>query len=385
MWLIIFGAVFLVAIGSVIYLSTRFVRFAFARRLLKLSLDDAGEKQTGQHTKHRRLLGIGIGFAILAIGFTVLLLTMDWINAIICLIHLALIWLVCDGVNVLIFRLRKTQEKTKLYYAGAAALLITTLVLIAAWHYAHYVYETDYELTTQKDIGQEPLRIAMISDSHIGATFHYEEFAKHMERIEDQNPDVLIIAGDFVDDDTTKEDMERCCEILGDLKLEHGIYFVYGNHDKGYYGSEHRGFSAEDLEAKLRENGVVILQDENVLIDQRYYLIGRKDSSTSKDRLSMQELTKDLSSDIYQIVIDHEPQDYAAQAEAGVDLVLSGHTHGGQFFPITYVGEWTGVNDRTYGYELRDKTNYVVSSGISDWAIKFKTGCIAEYVIIDVN
>ena len=85
------------------------------------------------------------------------------------------------------------------------------------------------------------------------------------------------------------------------------------------------------------------------------------------------------------IVLDHQPHDYDAQTAAGVDLVLSGHTHGGQLFPVNYMGEWTGENDKTYGLEKREHTNFIVTSGISDWAIKFKTGCKSEYVVINIK
>ena len=91
-----------------------------------------------------------------------------------------------------------------------------------------------------------------------------------------------------------------------------------------------------------------------------------------------------LDSNKYSIVLDHQPSDYDAQEAAGVDLVLSGHTHGGQLFPFNYMGYWTGLDDKTYGLEKRTNTNFIVTSGISDWAIKFKTGCKSEYVVIDV-
>jgi predicted MPP superfamily phosphohydrolase len=52
---------------------------------------------------------------------------------------------------------------------------------------------------------------------------------------------------------------------------------------------------------------------------------------------------------------------------------------------MNLVGALTGANDRSYGMEVRDKTTFIVSSGISDWSIKFKTGCFSEYVIIDVT
>ena len=75
------------------------------------------------------------------------------------------------------------------------------------------------------------------------------------EIIEKENPDILLIAGDFVDDGTTKEDMIASCEALGKINIKYGIYFAHGNHDKGYYG-EKRGYSTQDLEMELTKNNV---------------------------------------------------------------------------------------------------------------------------------
>ena len=99
----------------------------------------------------------------------------------------------------------------------------------------------------------------------------------------------------------------------------------------------------------------------------------------------MDELVKKLDTDKYIVVMDHQPHDYDNQEKAGVDMVLSGHTHGGQFFPVNNAGVWIGANDKTYGREKRTDTNFIVTSGISDWALKFKTGCKSEYVVIDVE
>ena len=101
----------------------------------------------------------------------------------------------------------------------------------------------------------------------------------------------------------------------------------------------------------------------------------------------MQELTADLDPDKFSIVLDHQPADYEAQKEAGVDLVLSGHTHGGQLFPLMNIEDTFNLtpDDKIYGYEKRDNTNFIVTSGISDWAIKFKTGCKSEYLLIDIE
>ncbi|MDE6401955.1 MAG: serine/threonine protein phosphatase, partial [Clostridiales bacterium] len=97
------------------------------------------------------------------------------------------------------------------------------------------------------------------------------------------------------------------------------------------------------------------------------------------------ELTKDLDESKFSIVINHQPTDYDNEAKAGVDLVLSGHTHGGQMVPIGLISDLFKMNDRVYGHEKRAATNFIVTSGISDWAIGFKTGCYSEFVVIDVH
>ena len=68
-------------------------------------------------------------------------------------------------------------------------------------------------------------------------------------------------------------------------------------------------------------------------------------------------------------------------------MVLSGHTHGGQLIPLKQIAELTGVggNDKIYGTEHNINSDFIVTSGISDWEISFKTGCFSEYVIIDIN
>ena len=227
------------------------------------------------------------------------------------------------------------------------------------------------------------MKIAMFADAHIGTTFNSKGFEKHLQKIQLQKPDMIIVVGDFVDDDTTRPDMIKSVEALGKIKTTKGIYFVFGNHDKGYYGAKHRDFSAQDLIEILNQNGIKVLRDETVLIDDTFYLIGRKDKS--QGRQSMDELTANLDKSKYILVLDHQPNDYENQIRVGADLVLSGHTHGGQLFPFNYVSEYLKINDKTYGYERRGRTDFIVTSGISDWALRFKTGTKSEYVIIDLE
>lgn len=368
MWLWIMGGLFVGTVLSAFYLAGRFAKFSLIRRV----------------AKERKRVCLAIGFIPVLLIFFAIWITIGSMNAIICVLHLMIIWLLCDGVSRLLEKKRKTDFFR--YYAGAAAIGITVVYLACGWYLANHVWHTGYTLETDKSVGR--LRIVQFADSHVGTTFDGEGFAEHVREMQEENPDIVVITGDYVDDDTTREDMVAACEALGQLKTTYGVYYAFGNHDKGYYGSEFRGYSGDDLIAELQKNNVIVLQDETVLLDDRFYVIGRQDRSEEQkgsSRASMEELTADLDPDKYSIVLDHQPHDYDAQQAAGVDLVLSGHTHGGQLFPINYVGEWTRENEKTYGLYKRGNTKFIVTSGISDWAIKFKTGCKSEYVVIDVK
>lgn len=366
MWLIIFGLTFLFAICGIIYLFTRFQRFYIVRRI-------AGEKKAIQW-----LLAL-IPIAIFGCWFY-----FDRMDAIVAVLSLMFVWLIGDLIGWIIRKTGKRADDENQpgpYYTGIIVIVFTFIYLCTGWYLAHHVFRTVYDLKTDKQILKDPLKVVFFADSHIGTTFDGEGFAKHMETIRAEEPDIVIIAGDYVDDDSVKEDMIRSCRALGDIPASFGVYYVFGNHDKGY--SNHRDFTYEDLKDELHKNGVTVLEDEAVLLNDSFYVIGRKDAS-EKDRKNAAEMVKGLESDKYMIMIDHQPNDYEAEEKSGVDLVLSGHTHGGQMLPVTKVGEWFGINDSTYGYEKRNSTDFIVTSGISDWAMRFKTGTKSEYVVINI-
>ena len=289
--------------------------------------------------------------------------------------HLVIFWIFFE---IVLFFVNK-KKKTPFWLSAALAIPVTIIYMSTAYFLAVHMYKTEYRVETKKDV--EPLRIALISDSHVGACFDGEGFDERIEEIDGQHPDVLVISGDFVDDDTKKKDMVICCEALGNMHTKYGVYYVMGNHDIGY--SEYRDFTFDDLIAELEKNNVHVLLDEVAEIGDDYYIVGRKDKSV--DRKPISELTADLDKSRYIIALDHQPNDYTAEKEAGCDLVLSGHTHGGQMIPIRPLGELFGVNDSTYGKKTRGETTFIVSSGIGSWAVPYKTGTISEYCIIDIE
>ena len=404
MWIVILIVTLAVGMAGLIYLATRFMRFF----------------PTGKWGKHEKWLRPLLGIVALSIVPVAAYLAFGVTNMIVIVIFLAFVWILCDLVAHVARPARQrasrgnkasqvpqelraqekaqepaasqrvrepatAQEKKKkphVYVTGLVAIALTILYLIGGYFQAHHIWEKYYRLGV--DSSKQPLKIAMLADSHMGTTFHADRFAKELKRIEATEPDLLVICGDMIDDDTSYEDMLSSCEALGDFQAEYGVFFCYGNHDRGY-NALGRGYDGDAFAKALTENGVHILEDEVYKLNTDYTLIGRADASVEQmggQRKSMESLLEEVNPDSYTIVLDHQPNDYEEEAKAGVGLVLSGHTHGGQMFPINRIGELIGANDSTYGYERHDRTDFIVTSGIGSWAIQFKTGCRSEFVVV---
>ncbi len=361
MWLIIFGSVILGAVAGLVYLVAAVSRFGGIQAI----------------ADGRKWLGYLLSFVCIGVLFGIVSAAMSTVNGIIVLLHEVLFFLLFGGIMRIVTRV--SGKEFGIYWQGWLSIVCSVIYLAIGWYLLHHVWQKDYRLTTEKPV---QLKIAMFADSHLGTTFDGEGFAEHMKTIEAQNPDIVLLPGDFVDDSTKKADMLRACEAMGKMNVKYGVWYSYGNHDEGYFNG--RDFTAAELEQALRDNGIHILSDEYELVDNSFYVVGRKDSSMG-ERKDMAQLLEGVDTSKYILVLDHEPNDYDNEAASAADLVVSGHTHGGQLFPITYVGVWFGINDRTYGYEQRNGTDFIVTSGISDWEIQFKTGTKSEYVMIDVG
>lgn len=216
MWLGIFAGVFLLALAGAAFLMTRALRFGFSQKLY----------QTNKI--------LGILSSLWPIAFCLPFLAVGTVAFVIAFVHLFVIWALTDLVSFIIRKIRK-QEKRKQYWNGFVALALTAIYLIYGWIMAHTVLETNYTLTTEKSLGQDTLRVVALADLHIGTTLDGEDFMDECARINATNPDLILIGGDFVDDASSREDMVAACAALGTLKSRYGVYFVFGNHDKGYH------------------------------------------------------------------------------------------------------------------------------------------------------
>ncbi len=366
MWLMIFAVSILAGLAGAFYLAGKIERTPLFTEIIHI---------------HSRALIKVMSFVTVVVAAVILCFVFDVTNTVIIFIHVAVFMLLGDFVRFLLVKTGSMPRGS--HAAQICAIALCIVYLCIGWYLMHGLWETDYELTTDKDV--EKIRIAQIADSHVGTGFSGKGFGDRLKKIEEAGPDLLVITGDFVDDSTSKQDMIDACAALGQLKLKYGIYFCFGNHDRGYYSDSHRGYGGDDLVAELEKNGVTVLQDDCVAVGDGYYIIGRHDAGYgTAQRLDMAELVDGLDRTKYIIVLDHQPTDYDGEEAAGVDLVLSGHTHGGQMWPLEYVQPLVSSNDNVRGHERRGNTDFIVTDGISDWAVKFKTGCKSEFNIIDI-
>lgn len=286
---------------------------------------------------------------------------------------------------------RKVQERSKknmwnlIYRSGLVPVLAAAVVLGYGYWNMGNIVETDYTVETQKAIRSEGYRIAMISDLHFGTTMGKEKLKEYCLRIGETAPDMVVLCGDIVDEKTTIGEMQEAFETLSSISSPLGIFYVYGNHDQSHYSSDPY-FTAAELEETIRSNGIQILEDETVQVTEDMAIAGRKDRSSYllDGRVDAGTLLGNTDKDDFLILADHQPVELEENRRAGYDLQISGHTHGGQIWPVGLICDVLGFGEVNYGALKMDSMQVIVSSGIAGWGYPVRTGHHSEYVIVDI-
>ena len=204
-------------------------------------------------------------------------------------------------------------------------------------------------------------------------------------KIEACRPDLLVLTGDIFDEFTEPEELDAFCKLFGELDAPLGKYYVLGNHDLFHHWRE-PSFGRADLERGFAAAGVRILEDTSVLLPCGVRIVGRKDYLyTNGSRFTAAQLMPGGPDDHYTVWLDHEPRDFKNAAAAGADLILSGHTHGGQVWPAGAVG-MVAKNERNYGRKhIADHCDAIVSGGTGTWGYKFRTQGRTEIVCAEIT
>ncbi len=237
-----------------------------------------------------------------------------------------------------------------------------------------------YSIDIKKSAGGlKSLNLAIASDLHLGTINSYEFMYKVGDKLNSMNPDLILLAGDIIDEDLGPVIKYDVGEHLKRLKAKYGVYAVTGNHE--YIGG------ADPAVEYLHKHDINVIRDSVVKIDNAFYIVGREDRSSrqfgGKQRKELSDIMKEVDKSLPVIMMDHQPFNLEQAAQNGVDLQLSGHTHNGQLWPFNYIVE--KVYELAWGYKVIGNTHYYVSCGVGGWGPPIRTGSRPEIINIKLN
>jgi len=253
---------------------------------------------------------------------------------------------------------------------------VLAIVMSAVFVYGYFNYRNIRRVEVNVEINKPitPLRIVAISDLHLGYGIGKAEFDKWVMLINRENPDIVLISGDIIDN--LIKPLEEQHLSFENMKSRYGVFACLGNHE--YIGTPLKISQSLDF---LHHAKVMVLRDTAILFNDEFYLIGRDDRSNSK-RKSIQELLLTLDTTKPLILLDHQPFHLEETAENGIDLQFSGHTHHGQIPPVSWIAK--RIYEISHGYLLKNNSHIYVSSGIGIWGGKFRIGTQSEFVVINL-
>lgn len=302
------------------------------------------------------------------------------------MIYLFLSILIIDIIRILnrIFNffpafITYNYEKTKLIAAGGTLIISLIITLIGFLNACSPVIKK-LDLTISKKVNRfTSLHIAMASDIHLGIIISNSRLEKLVDTINELNPDIVLLAGDIVDEDLAPVIKNNLGETLLKLKSKYGTYAVTGNHE--YIGG------AEAAIKYLAEHNIHVLKDKVVKIDNKFYITGRDDLSSNRygggKRNSLANIIKDIDHRLPVILMDHQPFNLPEATENKVDLQFSGHTHHGQLWPFNFIT--SKIYELSAGYKKIAGTHFYVSAGYGTWGPPVRTSSRPEIVSIHLR
>ena len=264
--------------------------------------------------------------------------------------------------------------------AAATSMVVTTGASGKSFHQASMAPTKNQLDVRMKDLPAAPegFRLVQLSDVHIGPTLRQDFLWDVVRRVNAQKPDLVAITGDLVDGSVRQ--LGEHVAPLGDLEATHGVYFTTGNHE--YYSG------ADQWITYLRSLNIRVLRNECVTVTHQGAPLDILGVDDWKAKVFGGDHGHDLKKALKghnpahpSILLAHQPKAIFEAAEAGMDLVLSGHTHGGQIFPFNFLVQL--VQPYLEGLHRHgDHTQIFVHRGTGYWGIPMRLGTEAEIVTL---
>ena len=298
---------------------------------------------------------------------------------------------------------KHTKLKNTLLFSRGSVISIGSVVVacpVATCLYgifnARNIKVNEYSVTVNKSCGSDKhLKAVLVADLHMGYAIGVDHITNMVEKINQQDADIVIIAGDIFDNSYDgMDDPEGIKAQLKSIKSKYGVYAVYGNHDidekilMGFtFDWGGKQLHNEKMTNFMKECNIKLINDESVLINDEFYLVGRRDTdkpgTEDGTRAEISELTKDLDKTKPIFVLSHEPDELQKTADAGADIDFSGHTHDGQLFPgnLTIGLFW----ENPCGMIKKDNMYSIVTSGVGVYGTFMRVGTDAEICSVDID
>ncbi len=296
-----------------------------------------------------------------------------------CVVLIDIIRLINWQWNIFPQIIKQNYELTKLVILIAAVFIIGIINITGYINTRNPVIKTLNLQLPKRASTLSNLNIVLISDVHISPVNDGTLLKRIVTKINGLNPDIVLIAGDLVDDNAKILRERNIGPALENIKSKYGVFGITGNHEF-INGVEGTVKYARDL-------GINVLRDSSVKVENFFYLIGRDDRSkkqfTGEERKPLKELMNDVNRDLPVILMDHTPFGLEEADKNGIDLQLSGHTHHGQFFPGNVVTNM--VYELSWGYKKKNNTQYYVSCGAGTWGPPVRNASKSEIVNLKIK
>ncbi|WP_313893251.1 metallophosphoesterase [Psychrobacillus sp.] len=241
------------------------------------------------------------------------------------------------------------------------------------------VNEFDFELVSG---GEDSIRIVQFSDVHLGPNYSLKQLEKLVHKINKLRPDIITFTGDLMDIPSQFDDRSKISEILSKLNNTYGNYAVWGNHDYGGGGVRFYEdiMTASGFEILKNENGIIELENGKAL-----NVVGVDDAMLGNPDIQM--AFAGINSHLPTLLLLHEPDLVEEVAYDKVDLILAGHSHGGQVVLPGIGPLYTPPLAQKYEkglYALEVGKHLYVNSGIGTTKIAIRFGNPPEISVFDV-
>jgi len=298
------------------------------------------------------------------------------------MVYLLMAVLVIDLLRLILYFLPQPAVMANNYvefkkYLFIAVVSIAGIVVVAGHINARNPRVKRLDIHIEKKAGQmKTLHIAAASDIHMGTLVGPRRTAQLVRMLNACDADVILLAGDIVDEDLAPVIHNDLGRSLVKLKAPLGVFAITGNHE--YIGG------AEAAVKYLNDHGVLMLRDTSIKINNSFYLAGRNDRDSkrfsARERKDISKVLEGVDLSLPVIMMDHQPFNLQQVADAGVDFQLSGHTHHGQLWPFGYITN--AIYELSWGYKKKGNTHFYVSSGYGGWGPPVRTGNRPE--ILDI-